>query len=95
MSPERPLAVALTWRRDADADEADEGGAPRGTAKGEGAFAERILRVAFDRGVKVRTDADLARTLHAAVEIGADIPPATYQAVAEIIGRVMRLRRGM
>ncbi len=78
----RPVAVALQW----DAERAD---APIVTAKGEGALAEQILRVAFDRGVKVRTDADLAEVLRAS-ELDREIPYAAYVAVAEILAYLYR-----
>jgi flagellar biosynthetic protein FlhB len=35
----------------------------------------------------------LARALFAAVDLGDDIPPDHYQAVAEVIGYVMSLKR--
>ncbi len=72
---ERPVAVAL--RRDTDA-------TPRVTASGQGAIAEQILRIALDRGVKVRADADLAHIL-AAVEVDSPIPLEALAAVAEIL----------
>jgi flagellar biosynthesis protein len=78
----RPVAVALQW----DTARAD---APVVTAKGEGALAEQILRVAFDRGVKVRTDADLAEVLRAS-ELDREIPYAAYVAVAEILAYLYR-----
>jgi flagellar biosynthesis protein len=78
----RPVAVALQW----DPDRRD---APTVTAKGEGALAEQILRVAFDRGVKVRTDADLAEVLRAS-ELDREIPYAAFAAVAEILAYIYR-----
>ena len=78
----RPVAVALQW----DTARAD---APTVTAKGEGALAEQILRVAFERGVKVRTDADLAEVLRAS-ELDREIPYAAYVAVAEILAYLYR-----
>ncbi|MBK1668567.1 hypothetical protein CKO28_11035 [Rhodovibrio sodomensis] len=78
----RPVAVALQW----DSDRAD---APTVTAKGEGALAEQILQVAFDRGIKVRTDADLAEVLRAS-ELDREIPYAAYVAVAEILAYLYR-----
>jgi flagellar biosynthesis protein FlhB len=36
----------------------------------------------------------LARALHATVEIEQEIPAEHYQAVAEVISYVMRLKRG-
>lgn len=66
--------------------------APQVVAKGVDRIALRIREVAKDAGVPVIENPPLARTLHAAVDLGGEIPPAHYQAVAEIIGRVMRLR---
>ena len=37
----------------------------------------------------------LARALHGTVEIDQEIPPEHYQAVAEVIGYVMRLNRAV
>ncbi len=73
----RQVAVALKW----DPESPD---APTVTAKGEGALAEQILRVAFERGIKVRTDADLAEVLRAS-ELDREIPYAAFAAVAEIL----------
>ena len=76
----RSLAVAL--RR-----EPEQEARTRVIAKGEGAFAEQILEVAFDRGVKVRSDADLAEIL-SAVEVDCEIPLEALAAVAEILSYV-------
>ncbi len=78
----RPLAVALHY-------EPDSGRAPQVTAKGRGALAEQILAIAFERGVKVRADADLAEIL-AAVEVDSEIPLEALAAVAEILSYVYR-----
>ena len=67
--------------------------APRLVAKGMGALAERIRAVAHDHRVPVVRNPPLARTLHGAVELGAEIPPTHYRAVAEVIGYVLRLQR--
>ncbi len=84
--PEKPaVAVALRYNR-AEAD------APRVVASGRGAIAERILELAFEHGVKVREDADLAELL-AAVEIGNQIPIAAFAAVAEILVYIYRANR--
>ena len=58
-------------------------------ASGRGALAEQILQIAFDRGVKVRNDADLAEIL-AAVEVESEIPLEALAAVAEILSYVYR-----
>jgi len=75
----RAVAVAL---RDSAAS-----GRPRILASGYGAVAERILAIAFESGVKVREDADLAEVL-AALEIGREIPLEAFAAVAEILSYV-------
>lgn len=67
---------------------------PRVVAKGTDDVALRIRLVAREHGVPVIQNAPLARVLHAAVDLDDEVPPAHYQAVAEIIGRVMRLRAG-
>jgi len=78
----RSLAVAVQRRGQGER-------APRVTAKGEGALAEQILAIAFDRGVKVRSDADLAELLKA-VDVDSEVPLAALAAVAEILSYVYR-----
>ncbi len=63
--------------------------APRVVASGRGALAEQILQIAFDRGVKVRHDADLAEIL-ATIEVESEIPLEALAAVAEILSYVYR-----
>lgn len=62
---------------------------PQITAKGRGAVADQILQIAFDTGVKVREDADLAETLEA-LELDSDVPVAAIGAIAEILSYVYR-----
>ncbi len=68
------------------------GAGPRVLASGRGAVAEQILRIAFDRGVKVREDADLAEIL-AALNVDSMIPLEAFAAVAEILSYVYRAER--
>ena len=82
-----PLAVALSYNAAQDA-------APRVVAKGKGAQAEEILRLAFANDVKVREDADLAALL-SAVELDTEIPLAAFTAVAEILSYLYRLNGGI
>jgi flagellar biosynthesis protein len=63
--------------------------APRVVASGRGFTAERILELAFAKGIKVREDADLAEML-AAVGIGDEIPFAAFSAIAEILSYLYR-----
>ncbi len=57
---------------------------PEIAAAGRGALAERILQLAFENGIRVREDSDLAEML-AAIEIDSPIPPEAFMAVAEIL----------
>ena len=81
------LAIALeNVTAEALAGEPDNGAAarPKVVASGRGAVAEQILQIAFERGVKVRQDSDLAEIL-AAVEVESEIPLAALAGVAEIL----------
>lgn len=80
--PQRRVAVALTYDGEA---------APRVTAKGRGEVARRILEVAAEHHVPVQENALLAEAL-SQVELDDQIPVEMYQAVAEVIGFVLRLR---
>ena len=63
-------------------------------ASGRGALAEAILRIAFDQGVKVREDADLAQLL-GVLDVGEDIPVDALVAVAEVLTYVYRANGAM
>ena len=81
------LAIALeNVTAEALAGEPENGAAarPKVVASGRGAVAEQILQIAFERGVKVRKDSDLAEIL-AAVEVESEIPLAALAGVAEIL----------
>ncbi len=69
--------------------------APVCVAKGVDALAFRIREVAKDHDIPVVENVALARALYATVEIDDEIPVEHYHAVAEIIGYVMGLRRGL
>jgi flagellar biosynthetic protein FlhB len=66
--------------------------APKVVAKGVDLVAMRIREVARANGVPIVESPPLARALHKNVELGALIPAEHYQAAAEIIGYVMKLR---
>ena len=67
--------------------------APRAIAKGVDSLAQRIRDLAKEHNVPVVENPPLARALFASVDLGEEIPPEHYQAVAEVIGYVMRLER--
>jgi flagellar biosynthetic protein FlhB len=79
-------AVALKFERGMPA--------PICVAKGFDSIALKIREVAKDNGIPIVENPPLARALHATVKIDDEIPVEHYQAVAEVIGYVMRLRRG-
>ncbi len=68
--------------------------APVVVAKGIDTIALKIRQVARDSDVPVIENPPLARALHAAVKIDEEIPFEHYKAVAEVIGYVMKLKRG-
>lgn len=70
-----------------------EDDAPVCVAKGMDAVALKIRDVAKEANVPVIEDPPLARALYAAVEIDDVIPPAHYEAVAKIIGFILRQSR--
>ena len=58
--------------------------APRVIASGQGLVADAIVAAAREAGVPIREDALLAEAL-AALELGGEVPPELYQAVAETL----------
>lgn len=78
-------AVALRWTR-------GSGTAPTCVAKGVDAIALRIREIAQRAKVPVHEDATTARSLHALVEIGQEIRPEHYRAVAAAILFAERMR---
>ena len=68
-------------------------GAPKVLAKGAGAIAERIKKLARENEIPIVEDKGLARSLHALVEIGKEVPSELYQAVAEVLAYVYKLKR--
>jgi flagellar biosynthesis protein FlhB len=64
--------------------------APVVVAKGRDLIAARIRTLAAEHGVQVVRDPPLARTLHASVEIGAQIPEELFGAVAQLLAFVYR-----
>lgn len=78
----RPVsAVALHY---------DGRGAPRVTAKGHGAIAERILELARENDVPIQQDGEL-NLLLSKVELGDEIPRELYVAVAQVIAFAYQL----
>lgn len=78
------IAVALKYERGKSA--------PRVVAKGQGAIAAKIREKAAEHRVPMVQDVPLARALHAACEVGQEIPVELYTAVARVLAFVMSLR---
>jgi len=80
-------AVALRY-------EPGRSNAPVVVAKGMNLIAQKILEMAREHGVPEVENKPLAQTLYKTVEIGGEIPPALYRAVAEVLAYVYRLKSG-
>lgn len=77
----RQQAVALRYGAEDDA--------PRVVASGAGELAKRIIELAREHGVPVRSDDSLVQIL-ASLEVGYQVPPETYRAIAEILAFLFR-----
>ena len=80
-------AVALRYERGMPA--------PICVAKGIDTLALKIREIAGKHDIPIVENVPLARALHATVEVDGEIPVEHYHAVAEIIGYVMGLKRGL
>lgn len=67
--------------------------APVCLAKGMNEVALRIVEIAEESHVHIEENPPLTRALYKAVDIGQEIPAEFYQAVAEILAYIYRLRR--
>lgn len=61
-------------------------------AKGEDYLAQKIKEAAREHHIEIVENKPLARMLYANVDIGQEIPPELYQAVAEILAMVYNMR---
>ncbi|MBI3535559.1 MAG: flagellar biosynthesis protein FlhB [Deltaproteobacteria bacterium] len=66
--------------------------APKVVAKGAEFLAEKIKKIALEARVPLVENVVLARTLYKAVKVGQTVPRVLYQAVAEILAYVYRLK---
>lgn len=82
----RALAVALQYEKGSR-------DAPRVVAKGRGLVADRIVELAQENGVIIEANPVLAEAL-GGVEIDDTIPIELYEAVAIVIGFVLRVSAG-
>ncbi len=82
-----PTTIAIAIRYDAEIMSA-----PIVVAKGKGFIAQRIKEIAQEHEVPIIEDRPLAWALYDTTEIGQEIPPELYRAVAEILAFVYRTR---
>ncbi|MBL8022914.1 MAG: flagellar biosynthesis protein FlhB [Elusimicrobia bacterium] len=78
------LAVAIQYR--------SRMRAPEVVAKGAGLMAQRIRETALANGVPLLENKPLAQLLYKKVEVGDPVPVGLYQAVAEVLAYVYRLK---
>ena len=66
--------------------------APLVLAKGQDLVALRIKEIARESRVPIVENKPLARALYSSVEVGDNVPQELYQAVAEVLAYVYRLK---
>ena len=79
------LAVAIKY-------DAQTARAPIVLAKGEDYLAQKIRETAKENHIEIVENKPLARMLYANVDIGQEIPPELYQAVAEVLAMVYNMK---
>jgi len=80
------FAVALKWAR-------TPGSAPKCVAKGVDEVAAKIREIANENAIPIHSDPPTARALFASVEIGDEVAPDHYEAVAAAIRFAESLRK--
>jgi flagellar biosynthetic protein FlhB len=81
------FAVAIRYRMETMA-------APVVVAKGKNYLAKRIRQKAVEHEVPIIENPPLAQALYKSVDVGQEIPPHLYRAVAEILAYVFKLMKG-
>lgn len=79
------IAIAIQYDR-------ENMSAPKVVAKGADFLAQKIKKIATDSNVPLVENVPLARTLYKAVKVGQQVPRALYQAVAEVLAFVYRIK---
>jgi flagellar biosynthetic protein FlhB len=80
------FAVALEYQRSVLA-------APRVIAKGQGHLAQKIKAIAREHGVPMVENVPLAQALYKSTEVGDFIPAELFEAVAEVLAYLIRLKQ--
>jgi len=81
------FAVAIRYQLESMA-------APMVVAKGKNYLAQRIRQKAVENQVPIIENPPLAQALYKSVEVGQEIPPHLYRAVAEILAYIFKLMNG-
>jgi flagellar biosynthesis protein FlhB len=82
-----PTHIAVAIRYDAE-----NMAAPRVIAKGADHLAQRIKELGRKAGIPLVENVPLARALHKTVKVGGTVPKSLYQAIAEVLAYVYRLK---
>ena len=83
------IAIAIVYDRETM-------DAPKVVAKGADFMAQKIKKIASDAGMPMVENVPLASTLYKTVKVNQFVPRALYQAVAEVLAYVYRLKnRGL
>jgi flagellar biosynthetic protein FlhB len=80
------LAIAIRY-------DAETETAPVVLAKGEDYLAQKIKEKAKENHIEIVENKPLARAIYGSVDVGAEIPPELYQAVAEVLAIVYAKRQ--
>jgi flagellar biosynthetic protein FlhB len=67
--------------------------APEVVAKGADALALKIRTIAREHGVPIVENPPLARAIYRQVEVGESIPGDLFEAVAEVLAYLIRLKQ--
>ena len=78
------FAVALRYHHETSA-------TPVVVAKGKNYLALRIRQIAIEHGVPLVENPPLAQALYKSVDVGREIPPNLYRAVAEVLAYIYKL----
>lgn len=79
------FAVALKY-------EVGKSFAPKVVAKGQDLLAQKIKKIAKENNVPMHEDVQLARALYKVCEVGHEIPDNLFQAVAQILAYIFKLK---
>ena len=79
-------AVALQYNPEKD-------GSPKVVAKGKNLIAQKIKEIAKEHNIPIVEDPPLARAIFSAVDVDRELPAKFFQAVAEVLAYVYKLKK--